>query len=248
MLDSDGQRDSSSLDEDASSRARDSAVSMDGGVVDAQTSDAFPPEDASGRTDASGVVDASPVLDAGPPGDSAMMSDAGGPCVPQPEICNGIDDDCDGAIDNGWPTASRGSRDGSDYLICPGPVSQNDAQLACASGGGRLVIIEDGFENRFLGGELALSIGTTQFAWTDLVDRAMSPSVDGRSWGWQSTGATMSYSSWADGMGGRYPASEPDNAGGDEHCVTMRGPAGYEGSWFDESCTEMRAYVCEWSP
>jgi hypothetical protein len=37
----------------------------------------------------------------------------GGPCIPSPEVCNGVDDDCNGAIDDGLasiPCAGGGAR------------------------------------------------------------------------------------------------------------------------------------------
>jgi hypothetical protein len=41
---------------------------------------------------------------AGPPQDEPAETDPGGGCDPalgSPEVCNGVDDDCDGAVDNG---------------------------------------------------------------------------------------------------------------------------------------------------
>jgi hypothetical protein len=60
------------------------------------------PNDAGPRADgAVATPDAALTADAAATPDAASAPDAAGPCVPAPETCNGLDDDCDQAVDEG---------------------------------------------------------------------------------------------------------------------------------------------------
>ncbi len=73
----------------------------DAGPIDAGPIDAGPPD--AGPIDA-GPIDAGPI-DAGPP--DAGPVDAGiDACFPSSEVCNGLDDDCNGTIDDGFNLAT----------------------------------------------------------------------------------------------------------------------------------------------
>lgn len=83
--------------------------------------------------------DAAPLADAGPdatPSADAARPDAAG-CVPKPEICNGVDDDCNGVVDDGIPSiACQGG--GQSYCVA-GHMSQCPKRCeACVPGSERV--------------------------------------------------------------------------------------------------------------
>lgn len=88
----------------------------------------LPPEGDAGREDAgredAGGVDAGP--DAGP-------FDAG-PCTPSTEICNGRDDDCDGAPDNGFDLTTDPANCGTCGTTCAGTCTGGSCDTGCPSG------------------------------------------------------------------------------------------------------------------
>src|ERR1041385_8743051 len=64
-------------------------------------------------------------------------------CVPATERCNSLDDDCDGLIDEDFPTLGAAC-DGSDSDRC------EDGELACSTDGRGVVCVEDGVGARDL--------------------------------------------------------------------------------------------------
>lgn len=100
-------------------------------VVDAATPDAGTPVDASLLD--TGVTaprdagnDASMRSDASTRGDAAM-------CSPTPEVCNALDDDCDGRVDNGFDLMNDATHCGSCPTRCTGAARRCCAGVCRAS-------------------------------------------------------------------------------------------------------------------
>ncbi len=228
----------------SSDAGSDSAIDPVDGRVDVSGPDAMPPPPDAGDA-ASGDVG----TDTGSMG--CVDGDGDGVCDPEdlcpgfddallgPEVCNGVDDDCDMVVDEGVNSMPL-SYSGSEYLFCNSPgLSRQDAQIACNAWGGHLAILDSDEENWRVAEE-ARMYGEAFGRWIDLYDAAESPTPMGQNWIWSTTGAPASYVAWS--------ATEPNNLTGDEHCVEMVPyivPLMERGSWNDLRCAEMRAYVCE---
>ena len=169
------------------------------------------------------------------------------------ETCNGVDDDCDGAVDiDGSCDCDMGTdpSTGNLYLYCASLVSWYTAEGDCAARGYHLVTFSDAAESgavhtdayAFIGGDPALTAaGANGCAWIGLTDAA----VEG-SWEWI-TGEPVTWTNWyPGGYMGRTPQPE-----GDGDCAYM-----HTGSivatvdeWGDSPCdmaAVYKAYVCEY--
>ena len=142
------------------------------------------------------------------------------------ETCNGLDDNCDGFVDDGavcpCDTYTEGS---STYLFCTGAADRPTAAVACASRGYHLATIGDVWEHNFVWGTLwTYGVGM----WIGLNDIA----VEG-DFVWQAAdpGNGFEFFNVADG--------EPDNSG---DCVYMSPGAGF---WRDTDCLNTHQYICE---
>ena len=161
------------------------------------------------------------------------------------EVCDGIDNDLDGLVDERWEpeTWCNGCyldvRGDSAYMLCVGPerplLPWLGASSACAEDfGAQLVKLEDQPENDYLA-TLLLSI-TSQRVWIGANDMG----AEG-TWIWPD-GSIV----WQDGAAQAYWAGRgPDNCAPqscDEDCGEIE-----EGSfvWNDLQCHLEQAYVCE---
>jgi hypothetical protein len=152
------------------------------------------------------------------------------------ETCDGTDEDCDGAIDEGAGCpCTRRTRMGRSYLFCgTGRDRRNFAEAAafCAERGYGLVKIEDAAENEWV----AAQIGAIDDAdwWIGATDAA----VEG-TWLWLD-GSAVTYENWRD----EEPAGNGD-------CVELdpgETVDGTPGSWNDVSCGGDKRFVCEAGP
>jgi len=184
------------------------------------------------------------------------------PTVPPDEICDGIDNDCHGGIDDQGvcPAGCVGAVDSDHrYLLCTGPgdttYSRLDAHTACGDDGDAmgitldLVRVNSAEEEAFLLGLIAAN-HVTGGVWNGASDSSSSGigSTEG-TWVWGSTtnGVTFykdgapvmnRYNDWAPG--------EPDNGGTGtaENCAIFD-PA-LDWQWNDVNCLQKYAsFICE---
>jgi lectin-like protein len=183
-------------------------------------------------------------------------------CVPAAELCNGLDDDCDGVVDPPG-TCDDGCQaflvDGRSYMFCADAVAPGVARGRCAGAQMNLTWIETPEENAALVQalvELGVASGGEEF----LVQLGASDADQEQSWFWvdnavvsggfqfwEGAGADDggepvdgAYQNWGDG--------EPNDDNDGEDCAVLsvlgsedRDP----GQWDDRSCDAGAAFVCE---
>ncbi|HND29992.1 MAG TPA: MopE-related protein, partial [Myxococcota bacterium] len=146
-----------------------------------------------------------------------------------PDICDVIDNDCDGSIDEGgYCPCSVQTYGGHPYQFCTSSSNWNDAAVACAASSGyTLATPTSSAENTW--------VVTTAFSyssgrwWAGGYDSV----IEGR-WEWI-TGETWSYTNWASGEGSSQS----------QDCLQL-GNTDY--TWADASCRSSGSYVCEGIP
>ena len=209
-------------------------------------------EDSTGQNDTTGDGDGDGDSTGDGDGDSESTGDGDGDGCGEPEICDGLDNDCTGVADDGdgtcpCPVAWYGDRP---YQICAGANVQQrtwqQAEMACAATPGyALASANTQLENEFIYTSVAMSlnppIDSVWLGATDYCDTNMDLINDCEgTWVWV-TGEPWVYTNWA--TNGADP-DEPNNIDGIEHCLQI-GRNG-DATWNDADCDiTLIAAVCQ---
>jgi len=170
--------------------------------------------------------------------DSANCGFCGNACVGSScasgvceEACNGLDDDGDGAIDEGTDLCPCPVEQyaGHAYMFCTEALIWENARGVCTASGYHLLRPETSAEND----ELAMRADghSTAFWWIGVQDRMVEGDYR---WDDETSIATTFWHS-TDG--------QPDNAGDAEDCVNIGGR--HDERWNDLPCGSAQSYICE---
>lgn len=172
------------------------------------------------------------------------------------EICDGIDNDCNGRIDNGSGTCANGCTgrvlDGKGYMFCltASDRTPERASTACADNDMHLVWLETPKENAAVLAEAQRIAGSVANFWIGASDAG----TEG-AWRWVEDGSVTGTQFWqgqASGMAiddeyANWSPNRPDRGAGEEDCVSFAvDRSGFPaGTWDDEPCSSMKPFVCE---
>ena len=175
-----------------------------------------------------------PPMDAGSPGFDAGPTDSGFDSgrPPVPELCNGVDDDCDGETDedacNPGFDCDWERYEGHVYVLCRRALRWGDARNLCRIRGYDLVKIESSGEDAFLDGFIQSRNNDTGGFWIGLSKGDFPP------WRW-SDGSSFDLDDFAD-----IPMGEGLNAF--ERCFAIRAASR---NWHDFDCGNVGGFICE---
>ncbi|MBW2255333.1 MAG: hypothetical protein JRI25_12135, partial [Deltaproteobacteria bacterium] len=143
------------------------------------------------------------------------------------EVCNGIDDDCSGSIDDGdvCPCPVR-SFDDHAYGFCALTIPWQFAQSACETAGYHLVTIDDDAEDTWLSNTAATFSGGPWWTGYNDID------TEG-AWEW-ADGTPRGYEAWAPGA--------PATGFNFDDCMLINDS---NAGWVDAMCFSFENFICE---
>jgi hypothetical protein len=215
----------------------------------------------SGAAGSGGAV-SPPDAGAGDAGDAAP--DAALACSPAAERCDGLDNDCDGAVDPGATcaaTCTGFALQGRGYMFCSEEVTRAQALSRCATQGEHLAWLETPAESDALRAQI-VATGVTAPAGnlTLLTQIGGSDAMTEGAWFWVGNTATADgFQFWqggaatADGqaVAGAYAGwatGEPSASQMNEDCAAVLvfdSAMRAAGEWDDRGCNEQLPFVCE---
>jgi hypothetical protein len=219
----------------------------------------------SGGTGSNVVIDAglADAGDAGPGRDAASLAPVAPPCGDNAEVCDGLDNDCDDAIDEGTACANDCAGfalAGRGYMFCSTGTVRDEAAERCSLEGMRLAWIETPEENAFLVDRIESADVPASASEEILTFIGGSDAAAEGSWIWRGSGAIADgFQFWqgqaaangGEAVGGAYSNwsdTEPNDTDDNEDCAVMsvlgnnnRAP----GNWDDRDCDGLLPFVCE---
>ncbi len=144
------------------------------------------------------------------------------------EVCDGIDQDCDGDQDDGNVCPCDVEYYGGDaYLFCETASPWTTAQSTCSGVGYHMLTVDDATENAWA--DSTADTYSTGKWWIGFNDRT----TEG-TWVWES-GSSSTYTNWRGG--------EPNDSGGNEDCAQLNRYT--DQTWNDEPCSSSFRFICE---
>ncbi len=144
------------------------------------------------------------------------------------ETCDGVDQDCDGYVDDGDVCDCSIEYYGEHaYQLCKTEKKWTSARSSCNSDGYELLTIDDSSESAWVY-TTTLTYSTSKYWWTGYNDRSREGT-----WEWDD-GSASTYTNW-------YPG-EPNDSGG-EDCAELNRFG--DARWNDADCDDKKYYICE---